>query len=247
MTAYSHFSRYYDELTENVDYPRRAACIDRLVKDYLPDAELLLDLACGTGNFSFEMARLGYDVTGVDVSPDMLSVAMQKRGGESILFLNQSMEELDLYGTVDVTISMLDSFNHITDISLLNQAIGRLKLFIAPGGLLLFDVNTEYKHRDILGNHSFVYDSDGVFCTWRNQCSADGTVEMTLDFFAPGECGGYERYRECFCERLYSDTELREMLVAHYFTVIDVLDGDSFGQPEQKSQRLLYIAKRCGS
>lgn len=130
--SYNTFANFYDGLTGNVDYPRRAAYFDSVIKKYNPDASILLDLACGTGTLSIELAKLGYDVVGTDASAQMLSEAMQKKACalygenfereepsdpqiEKILFLCQPMEELDMYGTIDAAVCALDSINHVTD------------------------------------------------------------------------------------------------------------------------------------
>ena len=114
--SYSVFARYYDLLTENVDYEARAAYLDELIRQLHPVEDcVLLDLACGTGTLSEAMARRGYDVIGVDGSGDMLNEAVEKKceSGLPIQYVCQDMRRLELYGTVDVTICMLDSLNHL--------------------------------------------------------------------------------------------------------------------------------------
>ena len=105
--SYELFAEYYDELTGNVDYDARAAYIDALIKQYKPDAHLLVDLACGTGSMTVKFAAMGYDVIGVDLSEDMLSKAREKSDG-SILYLCQSLQELDMYGTIDAFVCQSD-------------------------------------------------------------------------------------------------------------------------------------------
>ena len=130
--SYNTFAGFYDELTDNISYPARAAYFDSVIRRFCPQASILLDLACGTGSLSIELARLGYDVVGTDASEQMLSEAMQKKAQvlygedfereepsdpqvEKLLFLCQPMQELDMYGTIDAAVCALDSINHITD------------------------------------------------------------------------------------------------------------------------------------
>ena len=205
MSAYRAFAAYYDRLTREIDYPGRAAYFDRLIRQHLPvdSGTILLDLACGTGSLSVEFSKLGYDVIGVDASPDMLAEAQQKPATRPVLYLCQTFQQLDLYGTVDVAVCALDSLNHITRLGELEQAVGRVSLFTAPGGLLLFDVNTPYKHREVLGNNTFVYDLDDLYCVWQNTTDRQLRTRISLDFFVRRQ-GAYYRESERFYERGYT-------------------------------------------
>lgn len=249
MNGYGCFARYYDALTENVDYPARAKAFDGIIRRHMPGASLILDLACGTGSLSFALAGLGYDVIGADASAEMLSAAMAKdKSGEietQVLFLNQSMDKLDLYGTVDATVCALDSVNHVGSEDELLAAFKKVALFMNPGGMFLFDANTPHKHRDVLGSNVFVYDLPEVFCCWQNAYhAARDRVDITLDFFAPLEDGRYIREIERFSEFAYSGGVLLGMLEKAGFSHLQTLDGDTFGPPEEDSQRLLYVAMK---
>ena len=163
---YNNFALYYDSLTSNISYKKRAEYFNQLIIKHMGNANLLLDLACGTGELSTEFNRLGYDVTGVDISEEMLSIALDKQydNKTDILYLCQDMTKLDLYGTMDVAVCALDSLNHITENEKIQTIFDRLSLFITNDGLLIFDVNTLYKHEKILGNNTFVYDMENVYC-----------------------------------------------------------------------------------
>lgn len=243
MSAYSVFSRYYDILTRNVEYAVRAQYFHTLIQQNMQGAALLLDLACGTGSLSTEFAALGYDVIGADGSQDMLSVALQKNSG--ILYLCQNMDKLDLYGTVDATVCALDSLNHLRDEAALAKTFARVALFTNPGGLFLFDVNTPYKHREVLGNNAFVYDCDDVYCVWQNAYTAQhDRVDITLDFFQQTKKNQYVRQREQFSERIFSDELIRRLFVQSGFSLLHTYGDDSFDEPQKDTQRLVYIAKK---
>ena len=148
MSRYESLALCYDEFTEDVSYPRWADFFEKLFTVHNTEVKSILDLACGTGTLSFIFAERGYEVIGVDASPDMLSCATSEPcpdGAIPPLFLCQEMEELDLYGTVDAAVSSLDSINYLDGPEALDATLSRRKFFINPHGLFLFDVNTEYK------------------------------------------------------------------------------------------------------
>ena len=243
---YGDFARFYDRFTLNVDYPARARYFDMMIQEYNPNAKLLLDLACGTGSLSFELEPFGYDIVAVDNSYEMLSVATQKRGEleSNVLFLCQEMVDLDLYGTVDATVCALDSVNHITDPSELLKVFQKVSLFSNRGAVFIFDVNTIYKHQNILGNSSFLFEQGDTFCAWQNSLQRDGvTVDILLDFFEKvPENSLYRRYSTDFSERAYEIDDLKQMLTQSDFTVKAVFDEDSFFPLRKESQRAIVVA-----
>ena len=245
MSAYRAFAAYYDRLTREIDYPGRAAYFDRLIRQHLPvdSGTILLDLACGTGSLSVEFSKLGYDVIGVDASPDMLAEAQQKPATRPVLYLCQTFQQLDLYGTVDVAVCALDSLNHITRLGELEQAVGRVSLFTAPGGLLLFDVNTPYKHREVLGNNTFVYDLDDLYCVWQNTTDRQLRTRISLDFFVRRQ-GAYYRESERFYERGYTREQLEGVLARTGYQLLAVYGADTQQPLGETDQRAVYLARK---
>lgn len=249
--SYSVFAQYYDELTDNVRYAERADYFDRLLQQFQAPGPILLDLACGTGSLSFELARKGYDVIGVDGSPDMLSVALQKQGEQpegtpQVLFLCQPMEELDLYGTIDAAVCALDSLNHVVDPELLQRIFDQVSLFLNPGGLFLFDLNSEYKHREVLGNNVFLYDREDVYCVWQNGYDPDtGIVEINLDFFEyDEEADCYYRSEESFCERAYPLEQIQKLLEKSGMELLGCYGDDSMEPVQETTQRIICAARK---
>ncbi|MBC8546804.1 class I SAM-dependent methyltransferase [Clostridiaceae bacterium NSJ-31] len=241
--SYTCFANHYDRLTGNVSYPERARYFDRLIRQYTDRAELILDLACGTGSLTVELLSLGYDVIGVDGSAEMLSVAASKAPGA--LFLCQDMAELNLYGTIDATICALDSLNHIIDADKLSRVIRRVTLFTAPDGLFLFDVNTVYKHREVLGCNTFFYENDDCCCVWQNEYQEqDHLVQIDLDFFVKEEGERYRRESESFCERAYEREELEQMLHSAGLEILAVYGDDTLQPPQEDTQRLIYVTRK---
>ena len=246
--SYGVFSEFYDALTANVSYDTVSQVLSSLLTRYGKSRGLLLDLACGTGSVSVRLAKKGYEVIGVDLSPEMLSEAQNKAysAGQNILFLCQDMTALDLYGTVDAAVCTLDGLCHLPDEESVQAALRKVSLFMNPGGVFLFDVNSVYKHRAVLGNNTFVYDTDDVYCVWQNTLLSDGvTVQMDLDFFEPvSDEGDYVRQSERFTERAYPRETLEAMLKKAGYTVLDVFDGYSGKPAHDTSERLLFAVRK---
>ena len=149
--SYDDFSRFYDLLTDNVEYEKRADYFCRLLSMCGINEGILLDLGCGTGSMSVKMADRGFDVIGVDSSIGMLGIAQQKmyESENQILFLNQNMQDIDLYGTVDCAICVLDGINHLSNADEVKQTFKKVSLFMNKGGAFAFDVNTIFKHKNM--------------------------------------------------------------------------------------------------
>lgn len=252
MSGYgAGFAEYYDLFMRDVDYEARADYLLSVFEKEGVAPDLILDLGCGTGSLSVSLARRGISVIGVDLSPDMLMMARDKamRAGADILILEQDMRSLDLYGTVSGAVCSMDGINHLTNEEDVRAVLQRLRLFIQPGGLFVFDVNTEYKHRSVLADNSFVYEDEGkdVICVWRNRWDERLCVtDIMLDFFTGAEDGLYERYSEDFTERYYSVETLRTLLKETGFALVGIYDDLSDQPPSAQCQRMTLIAKRMG-
>lgn len=248
MSGYSTFARYYDSLTANIDYKKRAGYFHSLIKKFsLTNGNILLDLACGTGSISEEMAKLGYDVIGVDNSDEMLGIALNKKyeSGLDIQYLCQDMRELDMYGSVDVTLCVLDSINHLNSLDDVKKTFANIALFSEPDALFIFDINTIYKHRSILANNTFTYETDDVYCVWENTLvSETDEVKMSLEFFELEENGLYSRSSDSFSEKAYSENDIEKLLNDCGFEIIGKYGDDTLLPPAPDSQRIVYAA-RC--
>lgn len=242
---YSEFAYSYDILMQNVDYEKRADYIYSLFEKFDRAPTLMLDLACGTGEFSNRFANKGVSVIGVDISYDMLSVAREKSAEQQndILYLCQDAAELDLYGTVDGAICCLDSLNHITDYGDFCSAIARVSLFLEKDRLFIFDLNTEYKHSCVLGNNTFVIDTNDVYCVWQNEYQGNNTVEINLDFFTR-EDNVYLRTGESFCERAYTSAEIENALNKAGLKTEAIYEEMSQNKPCDTTQRVVYVTRK---
>ena len=248
MSRYSAFARYYDELTANIDYKKRGEYFHSIIKRFKTTKDnILLDLACGTGSISEVMAGLGYDVIGVDYSEEMLGIAMDKKfdSGLDIQYICQDMRELDLYGTVDVTVCALDSINHLAGLDDVKKVFKSVALFSEQDGIFIFDVNTPYKHRVVLANNTFTYETENVYCVWENTLDPDTLeVRMALEFFEREENGLYSRSSDSFSEKAYSEEDIERLLRECGFEVLGKYGDDTLEPPKDDSQRIVYAA-RC--
>ncbi len=244
--SYSYFAKYYDRLTENVDYSAKADYLISMMQKHGHDFGVTLDLACGTGSLTIEMKKRGIDIFGADASADMLSEAQRKAYDENmqILFLRQKMQNLDLYAEMDTCICTLDSINHVTSRKQLLEVFSGVARFLSDNGLFVFDVNTIYKHRDILGDNCYIYDTDEVFCAWQNNYNAKNhKVIITLDFFEP-DGDKYVRSSEQFSERAYSNDELESLLGSAGLEVVSIYEDMSFSPPTETSQKEIFIVRK---
>ncbi|MBR1862597.1 MAG: class I SAM-dependent methyltransferase [Ruminococcus sp.] len=249
MSGYKDFAACYKLLQSGVDYDGMAALVHRLIDTYGDEHECVVDLACGCGDVSFRLARLGYYVIGVDVSEAMLYEAEKGLAEypdlrDSVTFVRQDMSELELWGAADAVVCLLDSINHLESVEKLEKTVERVSMFTCDGGLFIFDVNTEFKHTQVLGSNSFVFEEDGLLCTWRNFCGRRGDVEIMLDFFSRNRDGSYDRSSEYFVEKLFGPELLEGLLKKYCFEVIAVFDGFSQDPPGEETERLLYVCKR---
>ncbi|MCL2513912.1 MAG: class I SAM-dependent methyltransferase [Oscillospiraceae bacterium] len=240
---YSNFAGYYDRLTGNVNYTARAEYIYSILKENGISAGPMLDLACGTGSFSAFFAEKGFDLVCADLSPEMLSLAKRKLNGKSAVFLCQNMAELNLPSPAGCAICCLDSINHLSDIGLVKKTFEGVSRSLRPGGIFVFDANTIYKHKHILGANTFVYETGGVFCVWRNIYRGGGLTDIRLDIFEKKN-GLYKRSRERFSEKAYSDKTLSLHLRRAGFEILDRYDELTYNLPGGKSQRVFYVARK---
>ncbi|MFT8888362.1 MAG: class I SAM-dependent methyltransferase [Ethanoligenens sp.] len=247
MSAYDVLGRYYDLLMQEVDYEARADYLLTVMERHGVKPGTVLDLACGTGCLSAALARRGCEVVGVDASEQMLALAAEKAEGlpkGRLLFLWQEMGELDLYGTVNAAVCTLDGINHLLTEEDVRQAFERVSLFLEPGGVFVFDVNTPYKFANILGNNTFVYDYDEIYCVWQNAFDREsGVCEFLLTFFEP-EGALYRRQEEVFAERAYADDRLRTLLSDAGMTPLACYADLSFDAPGKTEQRAVYVARK---
>ena len=246
MSGYGSFAYFYDQLTENVPYAEMADAVERYTARFGGKKDILLDLACGTGSLSEQLARRGFDVIGVDSSEEMLNCALDRKfdSGLPIQYLRQDMRSLDMFGTIDVTVCALDSINHLEAKEDVLKAFERVSLFCHPEGLFIFDVNTLHKHRDVLADNAFVYNLGDIYCGWQNEYDkADGSVRIFLDIFER-DGDKYTRYSEDFREIYLSHEEITCLLEKAGMTVAAVYGGYTDEPLKEDDERAVYVCRK---
>jgi SAM-dependent methyltransferase len=252
---YDTFARFYDRLQSDVDYDRIADNMRLLLSSVGIKSGLVLDLGCGSGTLTRKLRDMGFDMIGADKSAAMLSSAIAG-DNERIQYICQDMAALDLFGTIDACVSCLDCLNHLPSEAALRKTFDRVSLFMNAGGAFVFDLNTVKKHRETLGNNSFVIEKSGkeseLFCVWRNETSprkgGQLVTDIHLDFFEKQANGSYQRYEDMFRERAYPLAQIREMLITSGFEVIgcyDWLSGAALTENSaEKQDKAVFLAKK---
>lgn len=247
MNSYTKFATLYDGLmNSDVSYVKWADYIENLFDLYGKNPRLVCDLACGTGNMTLPLAARGYEMIGVDRSFDMLSIARDKAQNEGldVVFLEQDMKKLDLYGSCDAFLCMIDGFNYILNPNSLYNIAKRIKTcFLEPDGLFVFDLSSEYKLKSYIGSNTFIYDGEDVFYSWENKYYENIKMcEMYLNFFVK-EKEHYKRFGERHLQRAYREEEIRKIFLAAGFSSVDAYSPLSFDKPKADDMRIVYAAK----
>ena len=242
--GYQQFSFYYDLLNKDVDYSFIGQFIHSQLLKYNIATGIVADLGCGTGELTLLFAKLGYDVIGIDVSQDMLSVSQQKvinENVENVLLLNQSLHQLDLYGTINACFSTFDTLNHIGPSNFFEDTISRISLFLEPSGLFVFDVNSLYKHSQVLSNNIFFIENDDILLKWTNEWNNDEkTTKISLSIY---NCNVLET-QESFFEYFYDPEYIKNVLQKNNLTTLDCIDGDTYDEITETTERYLFITQR---
>ena len=245
MSCYDQLAFCYDALTGDVDYARRADFLEKLFARAAAPVRTVLDLACGTGTMTWLLTERGYEMIGVDGSEEMLAVAMEKYGtvgGIPPIFLHQSMPKLDLYGTVDAAVCCLDSLNYLTRPADVRRTLQRLRLFIAPGGVLIFDVNTPEKFRAVDGQ-VFLDETEDAYCVWRAEYGRR-ICTYYMDLFRRRADSAWDRSLEIHRERCHSEEELTAWLREAGFGRIRVCGDMKLRRPAPGEQRIYFSCVR---
>ena len=244
MSCYEALASSYDALTEDVGYEKRADFLEKLFRRSRIPVRTVLDLACGTGSMTWLLAGRGYELIAVDGSQEMLAAAREKSAPAEVppLFLHQSMPRLDLYGTVDAAICCLDSLNYLTNPRDVQRTFQRLHLFIAPGGELIFDVNTLDKFQSLDGQ-VFLDETEESYCVWRTEFRRS-ICTYWVDLFRKGTDGRYCRDTELHRQRYYAPEELTGWLREAGFGNIRVYGDCRLRWPKDGEQRIYFCCTR---
>jgi len=241
--SYGGFAYIYDLLMANVPYEAWVDFIDEIIQKHIKKSReecLVLDLACGTGNITLPLSDMGYDMIGVDISNDMLSQAYAKNLGKPILFLAQDMRHLDLFGTIDAAVCACDGLNYLLEAEELATVFKRVKLFLNPDGVFIFDLNTRFKFMEQLGSKSFESQVNGASYEWDNHYDDISMINTYHVLFTP-QIG--EPFEEIHQQRAYSNEVVCELLQMAGFNNVTIHDGYSGEAFKEDSERAVFIAR----
>lgn len=243
--SYKEFSYYYDYFNYTADYDVLADTIHKWATSSKLDGKIACDLGCGTGELAIRLNEKGWDVIAVDCSEEMLDVFMDKReelGLYNILILNQDITQLDMYGTVDLFTCTFDTVNHLNGAADVQKLFDKVSLFMHPDGVFIFDMNTEYKHLNVLGNELFNFDEDEAACIWQNTLDSENNRTNISINIKDKQSG--EEYSESFYEYFYSLESIEKMLKKSGLKICKIADGENFGEIQPTSQRYLFMVKK---
>lgn len=247
MSIYENFASVYDIFMDDIPYKKWICYLESIFEKFNVKPNLILDLCCGTGNISTEMAKKGYDLIGIDNSFQMLTIAKEKAYSKNlnILYLQQDMREFELYGTVDCVISICDSVNYILEKKELLQVFKLVNNYLNPGGLFIFDINTIYKFENILSNNTFSCTTENSAYTLENFYDKDSMInEFYTNFFIKSENSNlYNRFEEIHYEKAYSIQTISSILEKSGLKLLAIYDNLTFDSPKDKSERIFFVAQ----
>ncbi len=212
------------------------------------ERNLVLDLGCGTGTLAELLCQKGYDMIGVDNSPQMLEIAMEKReeSGSGILYLLQDMRELELYSTVGTVLSVCDSLNYLLEEKELLQVFRLVDNYLYPGGLFLFDFNTVYKYSQVIGDAVIAENREDCSFIWENYYHEEEEInEYDLTVFVQEEGDRFRRFTENHFQRGYTPETMRRLVEQAGMRLLRLLDADTLGEVTDRSERVYVLAREC--
>lgn len=246
MEAYTSFAQVYDMFMDNVPYDEWCAYLHGLLQEQGIASGSVVDLGCGTGQITRRLAKEGYQMTGVDLSADMLSIAMQQQETEPILYLQQDMCELELYEAVDAMVSICDSMNYLLQEEELCQTFSRVKRYLKPNGIFIFDMNTMHKYRDVIGETTISENRDIGSFIWENYYEEQEQInEYDLTLFIEETEGLFRRFEEVHYQRAYEQETVQKCLQEAGLTVLAVYDAFTHNPATKESERIYFICKNC--
>ncbi len=244
---YETFARVYDTFMDEVPYDEWAGFLIGELKTNGIEDGLVLDLGCGTGQITRRLSMAGYDMIGVDMSADMLQIAQERKGSCDILYLMQDMREFELYGTVRAVISTCDSLNYITDEEDLLKVFRLVNNYLDPGGLFLFDMNSEAYYAQECADNTFAESRDECSFIWENSYDAGERInEYDLTLFLRNPDGLYERFLETHRERAWRFDEICDLLKMAGLQAENAFEAYTGRPLDGNTDRIMYCAREKG-
>ncbi len=248
MEAYTDFAYVYDTLMDNTPYEEWCVRITDILRGAGIEKDLVLDLGCGTGTLTELLAKKGYDMIGIDYSEEMLTCAMEKRdaSGLNILYLLQDMREFELYGTVKAVISVCDSLNYLLEEEDIIKTLRLVNNYLDPKGVFIFDFNTVYKYKEVIGDTTIAENREDCSFIWENYYHEEDCInEYEITFFVK-EGEYFRRFEETHYQRGYTVEQMKSFLKEAGLEFVAMSDADTQAEVTEESERVYMIARECG-
>lgn len=261
MEAYTGFAAVYDTFMDNVPYSEWAKYLIGLLREYGVKDGLVCELGCGTGNITRRLRDAGYNMIGIDLSEDMLEIARRheqesccepEKESSGILYLNQDMREFELYGTVAAVVSLCDSINYLTSKEDLLAVFRLVNNYLDPGGIFIFDMNTVYKYRDIVGDTTIAENREDCSLIWENTYDKEtGINQYDITIFnrvefeedEDGMPPLFERITETHLQRAYPEEEIVKLLDEAGMEFVTMYKACTREPVTEKTERIYFIAR----
>lgn len=251
MEAYTDFASVYDKFMDETPYEQWSNNVKNVLSEYGIQDGLVLELGCGTGSMTELLAKMGYDMIGVDYSAEMLNIASAKKAesGLDILYLNQDMREFELYGTVRAVVSVCDSVNYLLEKEELEECFRLVNNYLDPKGVFFFDFNTRYKYETVIGDTVIAENREDCSFIWENYFDTDEMIneyDLTI-FVREGEDDDmYRKFEETHFQRGYTLEEMKECIEKSGMVFIKAFDADTLGEVTATSERVYCVAMEQG-
>ncbi len=270
MEAYTSFAKVYDIFMDETPYDEWGSRICEMIEKYgvseagsrengefttggedvtlASERNLVVDLGCGTGTMTELLASKGYDMIGVDNAEEMLAIAMEKREntGSSVLYLLQDMRELELYSTVGTVVSVCDSLNYLLEEEDLEETFRKIDNYLYPGGIFVFDFNTVYKYRDVIGDTTIAENREECSFIWENFYHEEEEInEYDLTLFVKDRTNCYRKFTETHYQRGYTLEQMQKIAQIAGLEWVFAMDADTCGQVSECTERVFAVVKEC--
>ena len=249
--VYSKMAALYDRLMVDAPYDDWVAVIQEVIGSNTDrQIKSIVDFGCGTGVITRKLAVQGYDITGIDVSNDMLELAKKESDPSlSINWLQQDITKLSNIPYMDMAISCCDVVNYIVNPSDLTDFFHSVYRSLNNNGLFLFDVHSLLNVEENYMNNTFADVTETAAYIWYCQPSdQEGEMFHELTLFEENQSGKYERYTETHHQRTFSVEYYKKLLGNSGFNNIEVFADFSFESKNhiQEGERIFFLAKKIG-
>lgn len=245
MEIYTGFAKVYSGIMKDIPYAKWEKYIAKTLKEFQIRDGLVLDLGCGTGEMTRRLKYRGYDMIGVDFSPEMLQAAGEE-DSEGILYLLQDMREFELYGTVRAIVSVCDSMNYMTDEEDFVEVLRLANNYLDPGGIFIFDLKTVHFFRDVMGENCFGENLENCSYFWENGFDREEKINRYDLTIFQKEKDFYRKFEETHFQKAYTVSQIRKMVSKSGMELVRILDADDYKPVSRKSERIYVIARESG-